>query len=49
MEQTITFHIGTEDKKFIEDEADKVRLTTSALCRYIILKNLKQEESKAIA
>ena len=42
MEQTITFHIGTEDKNLIDKRADEVRLSTSAFCRYIILKNLKE-------
>lgn len=46
MEETITFHLATEDKKIIKKQAREKRLSMSAFCR---LKVLDQLFEKALA
>jgi hypothetical protein len=48
MDTTITINMETTDKQLVEDRAKDFRLSTSAYCRYVILKNLKQEDFKQI-
>ena len=44
MEQKITFKINAEDKELVVIEAERNRLSVSALCRFIILKNIRKNE-----
>lgn len=44
METTITFHTRKEDKELIDAVADKMRLSTSSLCRIAVLEKVREEQ-----